>query len=67
MFLMFNTLILVGLPFGTAILFGALSEKLAGPVVSGWLSVAGMFVGVYLVHNVFEWTVASQVGSHYGS
>jgi hypothetical protein len=67
MLLLLNTLALVGLPFGTAILFGAISEKLAGPVVSGWLSVAGMFVGVYLVHKVFEWTVVGQVGSHYGS
>jgi hypothetical protein len=66
MFLMLNILILVGLPFGMALLFGALSEKLAGPVISGWLSVAGMFVGVYLLHRVFEWTVVGQVGSHYG-
>jgi hypothetical protein len=67
MFLMLNILILVGLPFGTALLFGALSEKLAGPVISGWLSVAGMFVGVYLLHKVFEWTLVGQIGSHYGS
>jgi hypothetical protein len=67
MFLLLNTLILVCLPFGTAILFGALSEKVAGPAVSGALSVAGMFVGIYLVHKAFEWTIVGQVGSHYGS
>jgi hypothetical protein len=61
-----NILIMIGLPFGTAILFGAISER-AGPVISGGLSVAGMFLGVYLVHKAFEWTVVEHVASHYGS
>lgn len=62
-----NTLILVVLPFGTAILFGALFEKLTGPIISGWLSFAGLVVGVYLVHKSFEWTIGGRVASHYGS
>jgi hypothetical protein len=61
-----EVILLVALPFGTAILFGAISER-AGPVISGGLSVAGMFFGIYLVHKVFEWTIVAHLGSSYGS
>lgn len=62
-----NAMILVLLPFGTAIFFGALSEKLAGPTISGWLSFAGLFVGMYLVHKSFEITIVAHETSRYGS
>ena len=54
--LVLNTLLIVVLPLGTAVLFGALTERFAGPLISGWCSIAGMFVGVYLLHKAFEIT-----------
>ena len=65
--LVLNTLILVVLPFGTAILFGALTERWAGAAISGWCSVAGMFVGGYLVHRAFEFTIVAHEAARYGS
>ena len=46
--LIFSILLLVSLPYGTAILFGVASERLigAGETLSGWFAVAGLFFGL---------------------
>jgi hypothetical protein len=49
-----ETVLLVTLPYGTAILLGALGERLGGKTVSGWASVGGLFLGVYFLHKTFE-------------
>jgi len=51
-------LIMLGLTFGTAILFGAASEKWAGETVSAWLSLAGLMLGIYLLPTVLEFLKA---------
>jgi hypothetical protein len=40
------TILLVALPYGTAIICGALTEW-AGKTVSGWCSVGGLALGIY--------------------
>jgi hypothetical protein len=52
----FSILILLSLPYGSAILFGVASERLvgAGETLSEWFGVAGLFFGVYLVHKTFQ-------------
>jgi hypothetical protein len=52
--LIFCILILIILPYGTAILLGVISERWAGETLSGWFGLAGFFFGVYLVHKAFE-------------
>jgi hypothetical protein len=52
--LIFSTLILVSLPYGSAILFGVVSERWVGETFSRWSAVAGFVFGVYLVHKSFE-------------
>jgi hypothetical protein len=52
--LILSTLILVSLPYGTAILFGVATEPWAGKTLSTWFAVTGLFFGVYLVHKSFE-------------
>ena len=47
-------LLLVLLPFGTAILLGAASERWLGRTISGWLAVAGLMLGIYLLPMAFE-------------
>lgn len=45
--------LLVVLPFGTAIACGALTQW-AGKTVSGWSSIGGLALGVYFFHKVME-------------
>jgi hypothetical protein len=45
--------LLVALPFGTAIICGALTQW-AGDIVSGWSSVAGKALGIYFFHKCME-------------
>ena len=40
------TILLVALPYGTAIICGALTEW-AGKTVSGWCSIGGLALGIY--------------------
>jgi hypothetical protein len=40
------TILLVVLPYGTAIICGALTEW-AGKIVSGWCSIGGLALGIY--------------------
>ncbi len=57
--LMFETVLLVVLPYGTAILIGALGERLGGKVLSGWSSLAGLGLGIYFFHKTLEIMLAS--------
>ena len=47
------TILLVALPYGTAIACGALTDW-AGRTVSGWCSVGGLALGVYFFHKCME-------------
>ena len=47
------TILLVVLPYGTAILCGAITQW-AGRTVSGWCSVGGLALGIYLFHKSME-------------
>jgi hypothetical protein len=42
----FETFLLIALPYGTAIICGAVTER-AGRIVSGWSSIAGLALGIY--------------------
>ena len=46
-------ILLVGLPFGTAIVCGALMQW-AGNIISGWSSIAGLALGIYFFHKCME-------------
>jgi len=41
-----ETFLLIVLPYGTAIICGAVTER-AGKIVSGWSSIAGLALGIY--------------------
>lgn len=47
------TILLVVLPYGTAILCGAITQW-AGRTVSGWCSVGGLALGIYFFHKSME-------------
>jgi hypothetical protein len=47
------TILLVVLPYGTAILCGAITQW-AGKTVSGWCSVGGLVLGIYFFHKSME-------------
>jgi hypothetical protein len=51
--MIFETLLLVVLPYGTAIICGALTQR-AGRIVSGWCSVAGLALGIYFFSKSME-------------
>ena len=46
-------ILLVVLPFGTAIVCGALMQW-AGNTISGWSSIAGLALGIYFFHKCME-------------
>jgi hypothetical protein len=47
------TILLVVLPYGTAIICGAITQW-AGKTVSGWCSVGGLALGIYFFHKSME-------------
>ena len=47
------TILLVVLPYGMAILCGAITQW-AGRTVSGWCSVGGLALGIYFFHKSME-------------
>src|SRR5512139_1532282 len=49
----FLTVLLVALPYGTAIICGAITQW-AGRTVSGWCSVGGLALGIYFFHKSME-------------
>jgi hypothetical protein len=48
-----ETILLIVLPYGTAIFCGAMTER-AGRVVSGWSSIAGLALGIYFFSKSME-------------
>lgn len=50
--------LLVVLPYGTALICGALTYW-AGATVSGWSSIGGLALGIYFFHKCMELLVAS--------
>ena len=54
MTLTLQIVLLVVLPYGTAVLLGALGERLGGKTVSSLASVAGLCLGIYFLHKSFE-------------
>ena len=47
------TILLVALPYGTAIICGAITQW-AGKTVSGWCSVGSLALGIYFFHRSME-------------
>jgi hypothetical protein len=47
------TILLVVLPYGTAIACGAVTDW-AGRTISGWASVGGLALGLYFFHKSME-------------
>jgi hypothetical protein len=58
MFLL-EVILLVALPYGTAILLGALAERLGGNIASAWASFGGLVLGIYFFHKTLETILAS--------
>jgi len=54
-----EVILLVALPYGTAILLGALAERLGGKTLSGWASMGGLALGIYFFHRTLEIILAS--------
>ena len=48
-----TTILLVALPYGTAIICGAITDW-AGKTVSGWCSIGGLALGIYFFHKSME-------------
>ena len=57
--LMLEVILLVVLPYGTAILMGALAERSGGKALSGWAAVGGLTLGIYFFHRTLEIILAS--------
>jgi hypothetical protein len=54
-----EVILLVALPYGTAILLGALGERLGGKTVSGWAAIGGLVLGIYFFHRTLEIIITS--------
>jgi hypothetical protein len=54
-----EVILLVALPYGTAILLGALGERLGGKNMSALASVGGLALGIYFFHKTLEIVFAS--------
>jgi hypothetical protein len=48
----FEIFLIFVLPLGTAILFGAVAERLGARVVSGLVAMGGLCLGVYFLSSV---------------
>jgi hypothetical protein len=59
MIFLLEVILLVTLPFGTAILLGALAERLGGHAVSSLASFGGLVLGIYFLHKTLEIIIAS--------
>jgi hypothetical protein len=51
-------ILLVVLPYGTAIICGAITYR-AGGIVSGWCSIGGLALGIYFFHKAMEFLAVS--------
>lgn len=56
---LFEVILLVALPYGTALLLGALAERLGGKTLSGLASMGGLALGIYFLHRIFEVILAA--------
>lgn len=54
MMFLLEVVLLVALPYGTAILVGALGERLGGNTVSALASYGGLVLGIYFLHKTLE-------------
>ena len=59
MMFLLEVILLVALPYGTAILLGALFERLLGEIASGIASIGGLVLGVYFFHRTLEVLLAT--------
>ena len=57
-------ILLVALPYGTAIICGALTEW-AGKTVSGWCSVGGLALGIYFFSKSMDLLITALQPVHY--
>lgn len=51
--MLFMMILLVVLPYGTALICGALTYS-TGRTLSGWCSVGGLALGIYFFHKSME-------------
>ena len=51
-------ILLVVLPYGTALISGAIAYR-AGGIVSGWCSIGGLALGIYFFHKAMEFLAVS--------
>jgi len=51
-------ILLVVLPYGTAIICGTITYR-AGGIVSGWCSIGGLALGIYFFHKAMEFLAVS--------
>jgi hypothetical protein len=47
-----EVILLVALPYGTAVLLGALAERLGGKTLSGLASVGGLVLGIFFTRRL---------------
>ena len=59
MMFLLEVILLVALPYGTAILVGALAERLGGKTLSSLASFGGLVLGIYFLHKTLEIILAS--------
>jgi hypothetical protein len=59
MMFLIEVILLVGLPYGTALLLGALAERFGGSILSGWASIGGLALGIYFFHRTLELILAA--------
>ena len=57
--LLLEIILMLALPYGTAILVGALAERLGGKTLSSLDSVGGLVLGIYFLHKTLEIILAS--------
>jgi hypothetical protein len=59
MMLLLEIILMLALPYATAILVGALAERLGGKTLSSLASVGGLVLGIYFLHKTLEIILAS--------
>ena len=57
--LLLEIILMLALPYATAILVGALAERLGGKTLSSLASVGGLVLGIYFFHKTLEIILAS--------
>ena len=57
--LLLEIILMLALPYATAILVGALAERLGGKTLSSLASVGGLVLGIYFLDKTLEIILAS--------